>query len=425
MSTTSRPKRIRRVLGSVSIVLGLAAATALAVVPSASASVPSHQQPSPATGQQVLASDLLTPLRTAVTPDGVAYVSENAAGRIDRIGPGGHSRVVYTDPDGYEVGGLSTAGRALLFTVTRSDPTTMENLDSWLKVLTPYGHFRTIADLYSYEQSANPDQVTTYGFHSIDPTCAAQWPSDQGPATYTGAVDSHPYATYAPPNGWTYVADAGGNDVLLVSPSGHVSTVAVLPAIPFTMTSAAVTSLGIPTCFVGTTYYFEPVPTIERGPDGRLYVTSLPGGPEGTQLGARGSVFAVSPFGAHGHHGLPGHGSYGGHGFSRSHAAGRASLPAHHHGGSWISAPEQVVTGLVEPTGLAISPRGTLYVAELFGNDIVRVSRDGQDTSPMISTTNPADVEWTPWGLYYTSNVLSGTEQGSSPAGQLIRSGWF
>lgn len=49
--------------------------------------------------------------------------------------------------------------------------------------------------------------------------------------------------------------------------------------------------LGLDPCFVGRTYWFEPVPTdIEVGRGGQLYVPSLLGGPEGDELGARGST---------------------------------------------------------------------------------------------------------------------------------------
>jgi len=359
----------------------------LGLAPTASAHQ-EHPRDEHAPTQTILATGLLSPLRAAIAHNGTAYVSENFLGHIDKVSRNGQSTTIYKDPNGYEVGGLSLARHDLFFTVTHTDQTTGNNLDSWLKVLTPSGTVHTIADLFTYEQQANPDQTTTYGFRQIDPTCAAQWPTAQnGPATYTGAVDSHPYATYPARGGWTYVADAGANDVLLVSPWGDVSTVATLPAIPFTITSDVATGLGLPSCFVGTTYWFEPVPTdIEMGPHHTLLVTSLPGGPEGPQLGARGSVFAISTH--------------------RDHTTVR-----------------QIVTGLLEPTGLAVAPSGDLYVAELFGDTVARVTfdRDGAHVTNAISAPSPGEVEWSHHSLYVTSNVLSGTDGTSAPAGQLIR----
>lgn len=423
-------------LASTTVALGLATATLIAA-PAASAHPGAHHHSQHkqsqhsrhhskhhhvTPSQHVLASGLLSPLRAAVSPTGATYVSENFAGKIDRISPRGTTTTVYTDPNGYEVGGLSLAGRNVVFTVTESDQSTGENTDSWLKVLTPSGHVRTIADLHSYEASVNPDQTTTYGFGDFDATdpadaaCLATWPTaDNGPATYPGAVDSHPYATYVLRNGWTYVADAGANDVLLVSPHGRIRTVATLPGIPLTIDSATASGMGLDPCFVGHTYSFEAVPTdIEVGQNGAVYVTSLPGGPEGPQLGARGSVFSVSANAAY-------------HGNFRLH-------PGRHHGhrGYYASQARQVATGLMSPTGLAVAPDGSLYVAQMFGNEVSRVTlhRHGMATvSDLFSTPTPGEVEWTPRGLYVTSNVLSGTPEDPNgntttpPDGQLIRYG--
>jgi len=435
-------------LATAAVAAGLATATLIAA-PAASAHPSArhhHSQQHSEHGQhkrhhhsatsskRVLATGLLSPLRAAVSPTGATYVSENFAGKIDRVDPGGTTTTVYTDPHGYEVGGLSMAGRNIVFTVTATNQTTGENTDSWLKLLTPSGHVRTITDLHAYEAADNPDQTTTYGFRDFDPTnaadaaCLATWPTaDNGPATYTGAVDSHPYATYVMPHGWTYVADAGANDVLLVSPHGQVRTVATLPGIPLYVDAATASGMGLGSCFVGHTYYFEAVPTdVEVAQNGTIYVTSLPGGPEGPQLGARGSVFAISA-------------SSGYHGNFRLHP-GR-----HHSGGSYyMHQARQVVSGLMSPTGLAVGSDGSLYVAQLFGNEVSKITlgtshhhgyarhgthgTNGATVTDLISTPTPGEVEWTPRGLYITSNVLSGTPEDpngntTTPDGQLIRYG--
>src|SRR5665647_2695236 len=115
------------------------------------------------------------------------------------------------------------------------------------------------------------------------------------PTSYAGEIDSHPYALAVVGN-TAYVADAGMNAVLSVDlTTGAIDTLAVLPARPAEITAEAAAALGIPDCG-GLMYGFEGVPTdVEMGPDGWLYVSSLPGGPEDASLGARGAVFRVNP----------------------------------------------------------------------------------------------------------------------------------
>ena len=76
-------------------------------------------------------------------------------------------------------------------------------------------------------------------------------------------------------------------------------------------------AFGLPSCAVGHKYAFEAVPTdIEVGPDGKLYVTSLPGGPEDPALGAQGRVLRIKATGGK---------------------------------------PRTIVRGLVSPTGIAVA----------------------------------------------------------------------
>lgn len=342
-----------------------------------------HHAPAPAIHRGVLASGLFTPLSAAVAEDGTAYVTSSFAGQILKVRPGAAPTVAYSDPDGYEIEGLSTDGRTLTFLVTHPGAEQGENLDSWVKQLAPDGTVRTLADLHDYEAATNPDQGTTYGFRDSDPTCDANWPAEMGPASYPGHVDSHPYASVTS-HGVTYVADAGANAIFAVSPRGHVSTVATLPAAAHTLTADDAAGLGLDPCFAGRTYYFEGVPTdVELGPDGRLVVTSLPGGPEGDQLGARGSVYSVDV------------------------RSGRT---------------RQFADGFLGATGVAVSPSGTLYVAEMFGNQVTRISHGHRST--LASPPTPGAVEWTRWGVVATTDVLSGTDGTSAPAAQLVDLGY-
>lgn len=348
-----------------------------------------HHQTRPLLPRGVLASDLLTPLSAAVARDGTTYVTSSFGGQILRVRPGGDPQVVYSDPDGNEIEGLSMDGRDVTFLVSQADPETGSNTATWIKRLRPDGSVRTVANLYDHESTTNPDAATTYGFRDDNQTCDALWPTEAvgAPATYTGIVDSHPYASTSW-HGTTYVADAAGNDILAVSPSGHVSTVATLPGIGYTITEDVASGLGLDPCFVGRTYYFEAVPTdIELGPNGRFYVSSLPGGPEGPELGARGSVFTVDAY---------------------SHRI------------------RQIASGFLGATGVAVSPRGTVYVSQLFGNEVSRVTfdRGGSHVSSLATPSTPGAVEWTPWGVVATTDVLSGTDGASAPAAQLVNLGF-
>jgi uncharacterized repeat protein (TIGR03803 family) len=81
------------------------------------------------------------------------------------------------------------------------------------------------------------------------------------------------------------------------------------------------------------------VPTdVEVGPGGQLYVTTLPGGQEDPSAGARGSVYRVNP------------------------ATGMST---------------RLATGFASPTNLAVAGDGTVYVAELFGGTISKLTRQG------------------------------------------------
>jgi streptogramin lyase len=427
---------IPRLYTAATAAVGLAAATLIAA-PAATAHQGTdhhgHHHP-PGLSQKVLASGLLSPLRAAVSDHGTVYVSENFAGKIDRVTPDGHRTTIYTDPGHNEVGGLSLAGHFLYFTVTQSSGSEgAPSTGSWLKVLTPNGKVRTIADVHAFEAANNPDKINTYGIvnaSALDPTCAAKWPSSNGPISYTGVVDSHPYSTTPGAHGSVYIADAAANAVFQVWPGGRIRTVSVLPPIPFKITADAAKALGVDPCFVGQTYNFEPVPTdIEMARTGTLFVTSLPGGPPGPQLGGRGSIFAINPFFGHHGHGHHGHGHHGhGHHGHGHHGYGHHGHHGYGHHGSLAQA-HRVVGGLVNPTGLAITPRGDIFVAQLFGNVISRVtwSGHGANVTDVISTTNPGEVEWGPTGLYYTANVLSGTPEDPSgsktPAGKLVRVG--
>lgn len=113
------------------------------------------------------------------------------------------------------------------------------------------GRVGRVADLAAYEAAKDPD---------------AGQPSAE--------VDSNPYSVDATVGDRILVTDAGGNDLLRVSSTGRVSTLAVFR--PFGQTLAP-PPLGLP---AGTKIPYQPVPTgIVRAPGGGAFVGQLTGFP--------------------------------------------------------------------------------------------------------------------------------------------------
>ena len=327
--------------------------------------------PAQAGVQETVADGLISPLSVAVSGDGTVYVSQNFAGRLTRVSPEGQKSRVYTDPDRSEVGAVSVTGEDVTFATTggtRKKPTA--NL--WQ--ISGAGDPTKLANLFRYEKRNNPDSIRNYGLKAGERSLS-KVPRFIRP--YSGRVESHPYAT-ALGTGVTYVADAAGNSVLAVTDAG-VSTVAVLPVTKVKITRATKREFDLHKCVIGKTYRAEGVPTdVELGPDGNLYVTSLPGVPgEG---GPFGRIYQINP------------------------DTGDLSKEA---------------DGLVSPTGLAISPTGTAYIAQLFAGTILEVPLGGEP-STFAEVPFPGDVEFSDGFVYATKTDL--TNDGTSPpAGKVLR----
>ena len=136
-----------------------------------------------------------------------------------------------------------------------------------------------------------------------------------------------------------------------------------------------------PACVAGKKYWFEAVPTdVEQGPDGLLYVTSLPGGPEDGSTGKNGRVYRVNP------------------------RTGKVT---------------KVVSGLLSATGLAVAGNGDIYVAELFNGRISRTRAGQSKPHTFIRVPLPADVELSRRGMFATINALPGED--TPPLGEVVR----
>ena len=329
---------------------------------------------SAATLQPPIATGLAGPLQLAVAPDGSVYVGQAFAGLLTQVGDPTPLAVV---PDGEVAGVDVTPNGRLVYTSSQYDQDGVATATN-LSMVKQNGTTTELADLLALEQRRNPDAVNSYGFQDLTPECSAtlaelkaSLPPDVAeqvpdPDPYTGIVDSHPYAVAALNDGRAVVADAAGNDLVLVNGSGQPKVLTVLPPQPLTVPTGAAEGLGLPECVEGATYNFEPVPTdVEVGPDGMLYVTTLPGGPEGPELGPRGSVYRVDP---------------------RSGAATR------------------IATGFLTATNLAVAPDGTVYVAELYAGQVSKVV--GGAPQPVVGVPLPAGLEYHDGKLFVSYDVF-------------------
>jgi hypothetical protein len=257
----------------------------------ASASTTASAKPDPAS-QRKLDANVLLPFQVAVRR-GTVWYTDGAAGTVTRL-RNGHKTVVVRG--GAE--GVAVSGRTLAFTKTP------EHSFSRLTVRRP-GKKPMLVNLRRFERIHNPDGNVTYGIVRNFNRCAANWIEDpangvQVPAArYKGIKDSHPYQVEALPDGAWAVAEAAGNEILRVGKRGRISVIARLPRQELTLSQRHVTALHAPSCLVGITFAFEPVPTdVERDRDGNLWVSTLPGGPEDASLGARGAVYKITRRGA-------------------------------------------------------------------------------------------------------------------------------
>jgi hypothetical protein len=327
--------------------------------------------------QEVLADGLVGPLSLSVGNHRTVYVSQNFAGTIDGVRRGDVTTFVTSpDPQEVEVGAVSAVGGRLYYVTSAGAGDPAAIFDAHLKLRDGRGNVQEVADLGQHERDHNPDAGTTYGFVGLPDDCEVP---EGIPVSYTGILDSHPYSTDVW-HGEVLVADAGGNDILAVDRDGDVRTVAVLPPTPLQVTAEIAAGIGLPECTAGTTYLLEPVPTdVEVGKDGWLYVTSLPGGPEGPGL-PLGSVYKVNPE---------------------------------------SGAVELMTRGFSGATNLAVGTKGEIYVTELFGGKVSVIPRGSSTPQTFLEVPLPAAVEVDGKSLYVTTEALPGED--APPSGKVVK----
>jgi sugar lactone lactonase YvrE len=263
----------------------------------------------------VVASGLSSPRFIAVTDDGTLYVSEAGSGgtekvsggpdgedtmrgktgQVTKIAPNGAKSVVAGNLPSYGSGegatgpaGIVLANGAIWLANGNFVPqgTALSYEGQVVKIDPQSGAVAKVADIGANEIAHNPDGT---------------------------AVDSDLYGMALGKDGNLYVADAAGNDLYQVTPSGQLKVVAIFPGLPAQEANPD----------RGGKMEVDPVPTgIAVAPDGSFYVAFLGGG-EPTP--GRSKVVKVT-------------------------ADGKISDAA---------------TGLTYTVGVAVGPDGLLYVSEL------------------------------------------------------------
>ena len=160
------------------------------------------------------------------------------------------------------------------------------------------------------------------------------------------------------------VADGGGNAVLRVGRHGKVSTFFVPPVVRTgecaERPNNTVDGFGC-----------DPVPTgLAYGPHGKLYVSTL-----GAEAPGAGRVYVLNP---------------------------------------WNGKVLKVYRGLNSPTGVAVSPRGTIFVSNVLESQITRIGIHGSRT--VAEVTMPVGLLWSRGGLYSSAFALA-----DPGAGQVVK----
>jgi hypothetical protein len=357
---------------SATALLGAATATATALLVMAPANAGDPTGPE----AEVLAEGLDGPLQVDATDGGVYFSQSNLSGlkstKLTKLRNNGSTvDLVTMQGPRVEIAGVAERNGHVAYTFSRFN---QQDPVAELRVRKRNGNIERVGDLQRFEERNNPDAGQTYGLQDLEPSCEVP-PFLQ---SYQGIVESHPYAiANAGRNGW-FVADAAGNSIVKVGKNGGVREVAVLPPQPAVVTEEAAEANDLPPCTVGKTFIFEPVPTDVQKRGGSLYVTLLPGGPEDPSLGARGQVVKIDP------------------------QSGDV---------------EEVASGFLSATNVALAPRKMAYVTELFGGQVSLVDLTSGDSFSFAERPLPSAADLHDGTLYLTENIFGAP---GTASGQLV-----
>jgi hypothetical protein len=367
----------------------LRAWTAIAAVASGCAALSLSGAPPAAAGTgksaglhvTVVASGLNDPKNLTFGPGGL-YITESGTGGSSCVSVSGTS---YCEG---ETGAVDLLGRSGLHTVLSGLPSVVNSSEGTLGPSAVAFAHSQLAVLYQ-NTAVNPDGTTAVTGPRADlfgklalssPRFPSLWrvaadltafasAHPQDPATLGGppgqetTYDSDPYDV-VPYRGGYAIADAAANDVLWLSPAGHLSVIARLPTVPETVPAG---TFGPDPVQINS----QAVPTsLAVSPDGALYVGTLPGFPA---LAGTATVYRIRP----GHApaaAVTGLTEVSGLAFDKGHLlilefnTGGGLAPSTVPGALLLAgengtASALPVSGLGEPTGLTVGPDGAAYIA--------------------------------------------------------------
>ena len=357
----------------VALVVGASMAAATSVPALASASGPPKLKV-----VKTLSKAYYGPLQFAVSGKNI-YVADDFASTLNKVGV--TKPIASNHGHGHDLAGVAvdSATGAIAYTTSTAVGEEGVHTAAALTVIRP-GKSNLVVNLFAFEKSHNPDRIIHYGVDHPSACVRKALEKIGAPPSYRGQLDTHPYGVASLGGGAWAVADAGGNDILRVGPTGVITTLAVLPPQPLHVTAAFAKQNGLPKCTVGITYNSEAVPTdVEVAPSGQLFVTTLPGG-----AGGPGKVYS-----------LPSSTSFG--------------------------QPSEVATGFAAATNLAIDSAGHIFVAELGSGQVAEVVNG--EAVPVLSLPAVVAIEYANGHLYASTAPAAledGATNGAPPKGSIV-----